>query len=269
MDKKKVTNRKPSSLEKRLRLTEDLLWGVHPVVEGLLREPGRFSEIFLQKDRRGGKVEDIADLARKAGVKLSFVDVVKLTGEGASQIRHQGVVARLTETPMMQFDDLLSKLEDQLARGEKVRLMVCDSLQDPHNIGAIIRSSLASGASAVIATRERSAPIGGTAAKSSAGALSHIDICQVTNLTNALQDLKKIGFWVFGAVKDSSAVSIYETDFKVPACLVVGSEGKGIRPLVRKECDVLISIPMAGELDSLNSSVAAAVILFEAMRQNL
>ena len=99
--------------------------------------------------------------------------------------------------------------------------------------------------------------------------MSHIDICQVTNLVSALKELKKAGFWIFGAVKEAEAHSLYETDLAVPACLVVGSEGKGIRPLVKKECDVLISIPMAGSLDSLNSSVAAAVILFEAMRQTL
>ncbi len=148
-------------------------------------------------------------------------------------------------------------------------LMICDSLQDPHNLGAIIRSALASGAAGVIVTRERSAPLGGTAAKASAGAMSHIAICQVTNLVAALKDLKNAGFWIFGAVKESEAQSLYATDLTVPSCLVVGSEGKGIRPLVKRECDVLISIPMAGTLDSLNSSVAAAVILFEARRQQL
>lgn len=118
-------------------------------------------------------------------------------------------------------------------------------------------------------TRERSAPLGGTAAKASAGAMSHIALCQVTNLVSALKKLKKAGAWVFGAVKDADASSLYDTDLNVPACVVVGGEGSGLRPLVKKECDMLISIPMAGDLDSLNSSVAAAVILFEALRQSL
>ena len=104
-------------------------------------------------------------------------------------------------------------------------------------------------------------------AKASAGAVSHIDICQVTNLVAALKKIKEAGAWVFGAVKDKEAQSLYTSDFNLPACIVIGSEGQGIRPLVRKECDILLSIPMAGNLDSLNSSVAAAVILFEAMRQ--
>ncbi|MGB3209560.1 MAG: 23S rRNA (guanosine(2251)-2'-O)-methyltransferase RlmB [Desulforhopalus sp.] len=266
---KKNIGRQKQSGEKNIRLSEDLLWGVHPIFEGLEKEPERFTEIILQKDKRGGKIEEIIEKARTLGVKLSFVESLRLTGDGSSQVRHQGIIARISETPLIALDDLIVKMRARIAEGEKVRLMVCDSLQDPHNLGAIIRSALASGATGVVVTRERSAPLGGTAAKSSAGAMSHIDICQVTNLVNALKDLKKAGFWVFGAIKDAEAHSIYQTDLTVPACLVVGSEGKGIRPLVRKECDVLISIPMAGTLDSLNSSVAAAVILFEAMRQSL
>lgn len=253
--------------EKRIRLSDDLLWGIHPIFEGLEKAPERFTEIILQKDKRGGKIEQIIDLARRHGVKLSFTDSLRLAGEGAAQVRHQGIVARISEQPLIAFAELLAKLQVRLAAGEKVRLMVCDCLQDPHNLGAIIRSSLASGAAAVLATRERSAPVGGTAAKAAAGAMAHIDICQVTNLVTALKELKAAGFWIFGAVKDADAQSLYDTDLAVPACLVVGSEGKGIRPLVKKECDVLISIPMAGTLDSLNSSVAAAVVLFEAMRQ--
>lgn len=255
--------------EKTIRLSDDLIWGVHPVFEGLANEPDRFTEIILQKDRRGSKIEEIIEMARQQKIKITFVESLRLTGDGSAQVRHQGIIARMSETPLIAFDDLVLKMAARIQAGEKVRLMVCDSLQDPHNLGAIIRSTLASGASGIVVTRERSAPLGGTAAKSSAGAMSHLDICQVTNLVNALKELKKAGFWIFGAVKDSDAHSLYQTDLTVPACLVVGSEGKGIRPLVKKECDILLSIPMAGTLDSLNSSVAAAVILFEAMRQNL
>lgn len=266
--KKTGSGQKPAG-EKSIRLSEDLLWGVHPVFEGLVKEPDRFTEIILQKDKRGTKVEQIIDMARRQNVKITFVESLRLTGDESTQIRHQGIVGRMSQTPLIALDELAAKLKIRIDGGENVRLMVCDSLQDPHNLGAIIRSTLASGAAGVIVTRERSAPLGGTAAKSSAGAMSHIDICQVTNLVNALKELKKAGFWIFGAVKEADAQSLYQTDLKVPACLVVGSEGKGIRPLVKKECDILISIPMAGSLDSLNSSVAAAVILFEARRQNM
>ncbi|MDK9708411.1 MAG: 23S rRNA (guanosine(2251)-2'-O)-methyltransferase RlmB [Desulforhopalus sp.] len=266
---KRQEKEKFSPGEKRIRLSDDLLWGVHPIFESLEKEPERITEIILQKDKRGGKIESIVEMARQRGIKLSFTESLKLTGEGSSEIRHQGVLARMSETPLADFASFLGEMAEKIAAGQPVRLMVCDSLQDPHNLGAIIRSALASGAAGVIVTRERSAPLGGTAAKASAGAMAHIAICQVTNLVAALKDLKKAGFWIYGAVKDSDAQSLYATDLTGPTCLVVGSEGKGIRPLVKKECDVLISIPMTGTLDSLNSSVAAAVILFEALRQTL
>ncbi len=258
-----------SGNEKRIRLSDDLLWGTHPVVEALIHEVDRVTEVILVKDRHGKKQEEIIELARKAGVKVTFVSALRLTGDGATQVRHQGVIARTSAASLMDFDEMVAKFAAQVQAGEQPRLIVCDTLQDPHNLGAIIRSALASGAGGVVLTRERSAPLGGTAAKSSAGAMSHIDICQVTNLASALQKLKNAGAWIFGAVKDETAQSLYATDLQVPACIVVGSEGKGIRPLVKKECDILVAIPMVGTLDSLNSSVAAAVILFEAMRQSL
>ncbi|MBB5347652.1 23S rRNA (guanosine(2251)-2'-O)-methyltransferase RlmB [Desulfoprunum benzoelyticum] len=254
--------------EKRIRLSDDLIWGVHPVVEALQREPERVVEIILHREKRSGKIEEIIGMAREKGIKTIFVQSLRLVGDGAGDIRHQGVVARTIQTALLPFDELLQRFAARVRQGERPRLVACDSLQDPHNLGAIIRSALASGAIGVILTRERSAPLGGTAVKASAGAVSHIDICQVTNLVAALKKVKEAGAWVFGAVKDSTAQSLYATDFRLPACVVVGSEGEGIRPLVRRECDIVISIPMAGTLDSLNSSVAAAVILFEAMRQN-
>jgi len=265
----KQSKEKRTGSERKVRMSEDLLWGTHPVFEALEKEAGRFSEIILQKERRGAKIEEIIRLARDLKVKISFVDSIRLVGEGASQVRHQGIVARISEAVFIALEDLIKKVTDLKKNGIAPRLIVCDSLQDPHNLGAIIRSALASGANGVVVTRERSAPIGGTVAKASAGAVSHIDICQVTNLTTTLKMLKEAGFWVFGAVKERDAQSLYHADLTVPACLVVGSEGKGIRPLVKRECDVLISIPMVGSLDSLNSSVAAAVILFEALRQSI
>ncbi|PID75710.1 MAG: 23S rRNA (guanosine(2251)-2'-O)-methyltransferase RlmB [Deltaproteobacteria bacterium] len=255
--------------EKRIRLSDDLLWGVHPVYEALLQEADRCTEILLVKDKRGSKIEEIIALARDARIKCTFVDSLKLVGESSASIRHQGVVARLSAVPLYGFEAFRQKMAARLKAQQPTRIMVLDSLMDPHNVGAIIRSSLASGAAGVIVTQRRSAPLGGTVAKASSGAISHIDICQVPNLCQALQALKEIGFWIFGAVTDTAAVSLYDADLTVPACLVVGSEGKGIRPIIRKECDFLISIPMAGNLDSLNGSVAAAVILFEARRQNL
>ncbi len=255
--------------ERKIRMSDDLLWGIHPVFEALEQETDRISEIILVKDRKGGKREDIIEKAKAAGIKINFVAALRLLGENASQVRHQGVVAKMSQTSLMPFDDLLDKFEKLVKEGSNPRIIVLDTLQDPHNVGAIIRSAHASGFDGVLLTRERSAPIGGTAAKSAAGAMSHIDICQVTNLAQALQSLKKVGAWVFGAIKDADAQSLYQADLVLPACVVVGSEGSGIRPLVRKQCDVLLSIPMEGQLDSLNSSVAAGVIMFEMLRQRI
>ncbi len=266
---KRSSSKKNIARERRIRFSEDLIWGIHPIFETLKETPRRLSEIILVKERKGGKWEDIIELARRQGVKLSFVEAIKLTGADSSQVRHQGIVARLNQVDFLPLDDLVARFAKRVKNGEKPRLIACDSLQDPHNLGAIIRSAHASGAIGVLLTRERSAPLGGTAAKSSAGAVAHIDICQVANLSVALQKFKDAGAWIFGAIKDAEAQSLYTTDLSLPACFVVGSEGQGIRPLVRKQCDVLLSIPMEGTLDSLNSSVAAGVILFEAMRQTI
>ncbi len=264
---KKSSSKKTPVRERRIRFSEDLIWGIHPIYETLTETPQRIGEIILLKERKGGKWEDIIELARKSGIKLSFVAAIKLTGQNGTQVRHQGIIAKLNQADFLPFEELVKRFADRVQRGENPRLIACDSLQDPHNLGAIIRSAHASGASGVLLTRERSAPLGGTAAKASAGAVAHIDICQVTNLATSLQKLKDVGAWIFGAIKDAEAQSLYTTDLAIPSCIVVGSEGQGIRPLVRKQCDVLVSIPMVGTLDSLNSSVAAGVILFEALRQ--
>ncbi len=265
----KKQGQKQKSNERKIRFSDDLLWGIHPIYEALEKEADRIVEIILVKDRHGGKREEIVERARVAGIKLSFVTSLRLIGDDAAQVRHQGVVAKMAQTPLMPLEDMLESFQKLVAEGKNPRIIVLDSLQDPHNVGAIIRSAYASGIHGVLITRERSAPLGGTAAKSAAGAMSHIDICQVTNLANALKAMKKAGAWVFGAVKNEEAQSLYETDLNLPACIVVGSEGSGIRPLVQKQCDVLVSIPMEGDLDSLNSSVAAGVIMFEMLRQRL
>lgn len=255
--------------EKRIRVSDDLLWGLNPVLEALSEESSRVSELTIVQGKRGSKKEEIIALARTGKVKIHFVDSLKLTGPEASQIRHQGVVARVTHIPLTSFDQMVQDFAAAIEQGRRPRLIACDSLQDPHNLGAVIRSASASGMDGVIITRERSAPLGGTAAKSAAGALSLIPIAQVTNLAGSLKKLKKAGAWVYGAIKDREAQSIYNQDWSTPLCLVVGNEGQGIRPLIQKECDMTVSIPMAGTIESLNSSVAAAVIMFEIQRQTI
>lgn len=252
--------------EQRIRCSDDLIWGIHPVTEMLQSQPDRVTEIILQKDRRSRSWRDAIETARRMGVKCTFADRIKITGS-TEPVHHQGIVARCASVSLEDFGTMLDRFRAGCADNGNPRIMVCDTIQDPHNLGAIIRSAHAAGVSDLILTRERSAPLGGTAAKASAGAIAKVRIASVANLAEALTRLKDAGAWIFGAVKDEPAQSIYDTDFNVPACLVVGNEGKGLRPLVKKQCDFLVSIPMAGGIDSLNSSVAAAVILFEMVRQ--
>ncbi len=241
-----------------------MIWGVNTVMEALVHDPRRVSEVRIQRGKAGPKFQEIIDLARAQNVRLRFVEAGRLGVPARS--RHQGVAARQTEARPLDLDELLALVERREGL-PPARILVLDSIQDPRNLGAIFRSALAAGFTAVILTRERSAPLSGTVAATSAGAMSRLQICQVVNLTDTLKILQKKGFWVFGSVADRTAASIYATDFSVPLCLVIGGEDKGIRPLVRKQCDQLVTIPMAGDFDSLNAAVAAAVIMFEIVRQ--
>ncbi len=239
---------------------DDLLWGVNTVQEALVKNPRSLSEIVIQKGKAGPKLQEIIDSARQAKVRVRFAEPERM---GVPRgCRHQGVVARQTEASFVSLQELI-----ELALAGSGRILILDSIQDPRNLGSILRSALAAGFSSVILTRERSAPLSGTVARTSAGAISHLQISQVVNLADTLKLLKEKGFWLYGTVADRAGESIYTTDFSGRIGLVIGSEGKGIRPLVKKQCDHLVTIPMSTDFDSLNASVAAALIMFEAVRQ--
>ena len=239
---------------------DDLLWGINPVHEALVAR--NLSEILVQRGKGGPRVQEIVDLARAGGVRLRFVDQNRLGV--APGCRHQGVVARRAETVFLSLDRLLAEAAEE--GKPNLRLLILDSIQDPRNLGSILRSALVAGFRHVILTRERTAPVSGTVARSSAGALAHLKLCRVVNLVETLKELQQHGFWSYGAVVSEDGQSIYKTDFSGKVALVIGSEGKGIRPLVQKTCDHLITIPMQSDFDSLNVSVAAAVIMFEIAR---
>jgi len=247
--------------------TEQFIWGIHPVLEALNICPQAVREIVIDRDKTGHKLERILELAQNNAIPVStgqdqtvpgFKKPDKLSGHE----NLQGVAARII-LPTLTLDQLLKKLP---AVPGPPLLLALDSIQDPHNLGAIIRSAVAAGVNGIILPKDRSASITGTVVKVSAGSVFHIDICRVTNLVNSLKVLKENGMWIFGAAKDA-AQPLYDTDLTVSACLVIGSEGKGLRPLVAEECDLHISIPMQNNLDSLNASVAAGIILFEVIRQ--
>jgi 23S rRNA (guanosine2251-2'-O)-methyltransferase len=242
----------------------DIIWGLNPVREALAHNPRGIGEILVQRGKAGPKYQEIIDLARLNRVRLRFVDPDRFGIP--SHHRHQGVVARQTEAQFLPLDDLLEDVQTS-ASGSFPRILALDSIQDPRNLGAIFRSAAAAGFVSVIITRERSAPISGTVAGASAGAVSLLRISQVANLAESLKCVRQSGFWVFGTVADQAASSVYAADLRVPVCLVIGSEGKGIRPLVQKQCDQLVTIPMQPGFDSLNVSVAAGIVMFEVVRQ--
>lgn len=251
--------------EQGLSPADDLVWGIHPVLELLRSSPELVAELSVQKGRGGLKVEEIVASARRAGVKVRFVERLRLAGMAAET--HQGVAARRLPAPLFDLDGLLDRLRPEAA-GPPL-LLALDSIQDPHNLGAIIRSAVAAGVDGVIVTRERSAPLGGTALKTSAGALSRAAVCQVVNLAASLKTLQRRGFWIVGTSGAPGTPSLYASDLDGPLCVVIGGEGKGMRPLVERHCDRLVAIPMQGGLDSLNASVAAGVVLFEIVRRRL
>lgn len=238
----------------------DLIWGIHPVMELLSSAPDRILELRILKASHN-KVQDIVQLADQHGVSWHVADA-PFSGT-PDQATLQGVQARTKPVTTVGLADVIAARRDKIG---PALVLALDTIQDPHNFGAMIRSASAAGALAILYTKDRSAPLSGTVAKVAVGAIAHLPLCPVTNMASALQQLKDAGFWIFGA--DGSAdQTIYEADLSGSVCLVIGGERSGIRPLVKKQCDVLISIPMHSGLDSLNASVAAAVIMFEIVRQ--
>ncbi|MFH7319840.1 23S rRNA (guanosine(2251)-2'-O)-methyltransferase RlmB [Desulfurivibrio sp. D14AmB] len=235
-----------------------MIWGIHPVSELLRRRPNLVLTVFLAPERDDAKARNIGELAVHHRIRVQQ----GLPPEQAETTAHQGVAALIKTPTPLSLGELLAR-----TTGPPLLLML-DSLQDPHNLGAVIRSAAAFGVNGVILPKDRSAPITGTVMKAAAGTLPLVEICQVTNLADSLRKLKEQGFWIYGAAGDAPT-TIYQTDFNGPICLVVGNEQKGIRPLLRRHCDFLISIPLAAGVESLNVSVAAGIMLAEIRRRQL
>jgi len=248
-----------------------LYWGIHPVLEILKTRSLQLKDIFINGRKPSARQQEIMTHARQQLIRI-HVDPAAFAGTlqryHADQVAHQGVLALGDPLPVLTLADLLAAVQTDPPPSPPPTVIALDSLQDPRNVGAIMRSALAAGVAGIVIAKDRAAPLRGAVAKASAGAIAHLRVCQVTNLPSALQQLKKAGLWVFGTAKDAD-LSLYNADFTGPVCLVIGSEEKGLRPLVRKQCDFLVSIPMQGGLDSLNASTAAAVVLFEIVRQRV
>ena len=241
--------------------SDGMIEGRNAVTEAL-RSGTAIDKIYLAKGETDRTLSRIASEARKAGVVVVESDRRKLDAMSLTH-SHQGIIAIAAVRAYATVEDILSIAS---ARGEKPLLVVCDEISDPHNLGAIIRTAECAGAHGVIIPKRRSAGLTAVVAKSSAGAVSYLPVARVPNIPSLLKDLKKQGIWVFGAAAEGT-VPLYGADFKNAAAIVIGSEGDGMTRLVRESCDFLVSIPMKGQISSLNASAAAAILLYEAVRQ--
>jgi 23S rRNA (guanosine2251-2'-O)-methyltransferase len=231
-----------------------ILSGIHPVAEAL-RTHHPLERLLVAQGAGGPRVQEIIDLARRASVPVRFeprVSLDRLAGTSA----HQGVVAM---GAAKKYADLESAASTEL-------VVVLDGVEDPHNLGAIIRTAHAAGAGSIVIPERRSASVTDVVAKAAAGALEHLPVARVTNINRALEDLKKRGFWIYG-LDERGTESYDRAEYASPTAFVLGGEGKGLHEQVRKHCDLLVRIPMAGKVSSLNVSVAAGVVLFEWKRR--
>ena len=240
---------------------QDWIFGLHAVRTALQR-PNRLAEVLIDGGRRDQRAHEVVELAQAAGVKLRQVksdELEQVAGEG----RHQGVAARLH--PLQTQDEpylksLLKRLD------EPPFLLILDEVQDPHNLGACLRSAEGAGVHAVITPKDRSASLTPVVRKVASGAAEMVPLIQVTNLVRTMKWLKQEGVWLIGTAGEAEN-SLYVTDLKGPLAVVMGGEGKGMRRLTREACDLLVKLPMAGTVESLNVSVATGVTLYEAVRQ--
>ena len=240
---------------------EGQLEGRNALTEAL-RSGRTIDKVFIAAGETDRALQRLAAEAKEAGAVVVPVDRRKLDMMSTTH-SHQGVIALAAARAYFTIDDILQEAAD---RGENALIILCDELTDPHNLGAIIRTAECAGAHGVIIPKRRSVGLTAVVAKASAGAVEHMKVARVTNLNATIEDLKEKGVWVFGTAAEGS-IPMYEADLTGPAAIVVGSEGEGMSRLVQKNCDVTVNIPMKGKITSLNASVAASILLYEAVRQ--
>jgi 23S rRNA (guanosine2251-2'-O)-methyltransferase len=246
---------------------DGLIAGRNPVREALERGDGRLEKVLLQQGAGGRPIDDIRRAAKEAGVPVQFVPRQRLE-QMVPGVNHQGVIALGTPVAYEDADDLLTQVAPDLdtVRAQKPIIVVLDQIEDPHNFGAIIRTAVAAGAGGIIVPRHGMAPLNAAAVKASAGTATRIPVGRTTNIADLLNQMKERGYWIVGAA-GTGEQSIWEMDWDRPLALVIGSEGKGLRPRVAEVCDYRVSIPMRGPAESLNASVAAGILLFAATRE--
>lgn len=240
---------------------DDKIEGRNPVIE-LLRSERDIDKIFIQKGEKSGSILKIISEASKKGIVIQKVDKNKLDKMSETH-SHQGVIAVTSAAQYVELEDILEKSKND---NTDPFVVVLDEINDPHNMGSIIRTAEAVGVDGVIIPKRRSVGLSAIVAKASAGAVEYMKVCKVTNIARTIDELKDKGLWIVG-LDVSGDTDIFNSDLKGPLAIVIGNEGKGISRLVREKCDFIYKIPMYGNIQSLNASVATGVILYEAVKQ--
>lgn len=244
-------------------LPDDVLVGRNAVTEALKAGRG-INKLLIANGDREGSITEILTLARERGVVVQNVERAKIESLAGGH-RHQGVLAYVAPVPYAELEDILQAAE---AKGESPFLVLLDELEDPHNLGALLRTADATGVHGILIPKRRSVSLNATVAKTSAGAVEYVPVARIGNIAQTLKALKEKGFWVAGADMDGEK-AYYEADLTGPLVLVVGSEGKGMSRLTKEACDFIVSMPMVGHINSLNASVAGSILMYESMRQRL
>ncbi|KQQ84436.1 23S rRNA methyltransferase [Xanthomonas sp. Leaf131] len=238
--------------------------GVNAVASSVENDADNVREVLIEAGSKNPRLTEIEEQARRKGIEVRRVNTQALDGVGG-QVRHQGVVARYAAARLWAENELEALVT---AAEGRALLLILDGVQDPHNLGACLRSAAAASVTAVVIPKDKSATVNATVRKTSAGAADRIPVVAVTNLARCLRDLQKQGVWLYGLAGEADA-SLYSVDLRGNVGLVLGGEADGLRRLTREHCDGLVKIPMPGDIESLNVSVAAGVTLFEAVRQRL
>lgn len=242
-------------------MKEQYVIGRNPVLE-LLKTQGKIDKLYVQNGERQGSITKILGKAKDDNILVQYVDKNKLSSMAGGNA-HQGVVALVTDFEYSTIDEII---ENSKIKNEDPFIIVLDGIEDPYNLGAIIRTAESAGAHGVIIPKRRAASVNQTVYKTSAGAVEHMKVAQVTNISNTIETLKEHGLWIYGADADGKQL-YYKNSLTGPIGLVIGSEGKGISRLVKEKCDVLVKIPMLGKVSSLNASVATSILIYEVVRQ--
>lgn len=243
--------------------TSSKIYGINPV-KAALEAKRPIEKLWVVKSFRTQRLKQLVSQARQQGILVQYLEK-SILDRKAETPHHQGVIAVVAEKDLVEWEDLLSVAND---RGEPTFLTILDGIEDPHNLGAIVRSAVAAGVHGLILSRRHCAPISPVVSKTAAGALEFMAMARVGNLAQTIEQLKQKGLWIIGA-DVSSATPYWEVALDMPLAIVIGSEGKGLRRLVREKCDILVSIPMYGKVQSLNATVAAALMFYEVRRYRL